>query len=261
MTFEGKVAVVTGAAGGLGAAYAAALAAKGAAVAIVDRDLASAEAMAEFITNEGGRAIALGAELAEWDAVEKCVRTIETSMGRIDILINNAGGGSSSPGNASSIEAIAPSAWSSLVDSNLTTAFMTIRAAAPVMKRQRYGKIVNISSRSARVSDPKFEQSPAYACAKTAILGLTRFAARELGPYGITVNCLVPGLVLSGPVLEDYWMRLSTERQKSYLEDLALRRLPRMEEIVGPVLFLCGDGSDYISGVSLDVNGGSFMPA
>jgi 3-oxoacyl-[acyl-carrier protein] reductase len=261
MSFEGKVAVVTGAAGGLGSAYATALADQGCSVALIDRDAERARDISDTIRAKRGKAIAYGANLADATEVEACFGAIERDLGRIDILINNAGGGSSSPGNASSIEAIAPSAWESLVDSNLTTAFLAIRATARAMKRQRYGKIVNISSRSARVSDPKFEQSPAYACAKTAILGLTRFAARELGPFGITVNCIVPGLVLSGPVLEDYWKRIDAERQKAYLDDLSLRRLPRIEEIVGPVLFLCGSASDYISGVSLDVNGGSFMPA
>ena len=261
MSFEGKTAVVTGAGGGLGAAYASALAQKGATVAVVDRTEALAAATAETIRKDNGNCHAFGADLSQWCDVEKCFHATLDRLGRIDILVNNAGGGSSSPGNASSIEKIEPSAWDSLVDANLTTAFLAIRAAAPAMKRQRYGKIVNIASRSARVADPKFEQSPAYACAKTAVLGLTRFAARELGPHGVTVNCVVPGLVLSGPVLADYWQRLGQTSQDAYLTDLALKRLPRLEEIVAPVLFLCSDDSGYITGVSLDVNGGSFMPA
>lgn len=261
MTFAGKTAVVTGAGGGLGRAYAAALAERGANVAVVDRSDAIAEESAKSLREAGVACHAFGADLADWTQVSACFAKILDVLGRVDILVNNAGGGSSSPGNASSIEAIEPMAWQALVDINLTTAFLCIRAVAPTMKQRRYGKIVNVSSRSARVADPKFQQSPAYACAKTAVLGLTRFAARELGPFGITVNCLVPGLVISGPVLQDYWDRISKADQQTYLDQLALKRLPNIAEIVAPVLFLCGDDSSYISGVTLDVNGGSFMPA
>jgi len=261
MSLAGKVAVVTGAGGGLGAAYAGELARRGASVAVVDRTADLATAAAKKISAAGGTCAGFGADLADWPATEACFAALAERLGRIDILINNAGGGSSSPGNASSIEAIAPGAWDSLVAGNLSTAFLAIKAAAPFLKRQRSGRIVNIASRSARVADPKFEQSPAYACAKTAVFGLTRFAARELGPYGVTVNCVVPGLVLSGPVLEDYWARLGKPAQDAYLADLALKRLPKLEEIIGPVLFLCSDESAYITGVSLDVNGGSYMPA
>ena len=103
-------------------------------------------------------------------------------------------------------------------------------------------------------------QSPAYAAAKTAVLGLTRFSARELGPHGITVNCLIPSLALSGPVLQAYWDRMSPERQAQFLRQIALGRLPRPDELTAAVLFLCSDESSYITGASLDVNGGSFMP-
>ena len=145
MSFEGKTAVVTGAGGGLGAAYASALAQKGATVAVVDRTEALAAATAETIRKDNGNCHAFGADLSQWCDVEKCFHATLDRLGRIDILVNNAGGGSSSPGNASSIEKIEPSAWDLLVDANLTTAFLAIRAAAPAMKRQRYGKIVNIA--------------------------------------------------------------------------------------------------------------------
>jgi NAD(P)-dependent dehydrogenase (short-subunit alcohol dehydrogenase family) len=149
--------------------------------------------------------------------------------------------------------------WDHLVDSNVKTAFLCTRAVAAPMKRQRSGKIVNVSSRSARISDPTVHQSPAYACAKTAVLGLTRFAARELGPFGITVNCLVPSLTISGPVLQAYWDRMSEDSRERYLAQVALRRLPGPDEMASALLFLCSDESSYVTGVSLDVNGGYFM--
>jgi 3-oxoacyl-[acyl-carrier protein] reductase len=181
------------------------------------------------------------------------------AFGRIDILINNAGGGSSSEGNAGSIAEEDAASWDRLVDANLKTTFLCIRAVAPAMKARRYGRIVNIASRAARVIDPAVHQSPAYAAAKTGVLSLTRFAARELGPHGITVNCMVPSLALSGPVLEAYWQSTPEDRKRQYLKSIALERLPRLEELAAVVLFLASDESSYVTGVALDVNGGSFM--
>jgi NAD(P)-dependent dehydrogenase (short-subunit alcohol dehydrogenase family) len=260
MRFRGKVAIVTGAGGGLGAVYATALAREGAAVVVVDRPGSAVEAAASAICATGSSCLAVTADLTEAEQVSRLIETALAAHGRIDILINNAGGGSSSPENAGSIAEETPESWDLLVDSNLKTAFLCTRAAAEPMKRQRYGKIVNISSRSARIADPNVHQSPAYACAKTAVLGLTRFAARDLGPHGITVNCVVPCLTISGPVLQAYWDRMGKDGQEEFLRQFALRRLPRPEELASAVLFLCSDESSCITGVALDVNCGSFMP-
>jgi 3-oxoacyl-[acyl-carrier protein] reductase len=261
MRFAGKVAVVTGAGGGLGAAYATALAREGASVALVDTVANKIEAGSAEINATGGRALAAACDLRNAPEIESMVGKVVEAFGRIDILVNNAGGGSSTPGNASSIIETTPDAWDVMVGINLSTAFLTLRAVAPVMKRQRYGRIVNVSSRSARVADPKLQQSPSYATAKTALLGLTRFAAKELGPFQVTVNCLVPALVLSGPVLQDYWERLGESAREEYIDQVALKRLPHMDEITAVLLFLCSDAASYVTGVALDVNGGSFMPA
>ena len=260
MRFAGRVAVVTGAGGGLGAAYAAALAREGASVALVDTAADRIDACSAAIDAAGGEAVAIACDLRHALDVESMAERVITAFGRIDILVNNAGGGSSTPGNASSIVETTPDAWDAMVGVNLSTAFLAVRAVAPVMKRQRYGRVVNVSSRSARVADPKLQQSPSYATAKTALLGLTRFAARELGPFQITVNCLVPALVLSGPALTDYWDRLGDAAREEYLAQVALKRLPQVNEITAAVLFLCSDDASYITGVALDVNGGSFMP-
>jgi 3-oxoacyl-[acyl-carrier protein] reductase len=258
MRFEGKVALVTGAGGGLGACYATALAREGAALVTVDRP-GVAMPVGAAIEEAGGRCLPLAADLTDQEAVGNMVGAALDAFGRIDILINNAGGGSSSEGNAGSIAEEDAASWDRLVDANLKTTFLCIRAVAPSMKARRYGRIVNIASRAARVIDPAVHQSPAYAAAKTGVLSLTRFAARELGPHGITVNCMVPSLALSGPVLEAYWQSTPEDRKRQYLKSIALERLPRLEELAAVVLFLASDESSYVTGVALDVNGGSFM--
>jgi NAD(P)-dependent dehydrogenase (short-subunit alcohol dehydrogenase family) len=260
MRFAGKVAIVTGAGGGLGAHYSAALAREGAEVVAVDLRGPGVEGTAAAIRAAGGSCLAVTADLTDPAQVDRAVGATLDRHGRVDILVNNAGGGSSVPTTAGSIEEEDATTWDLHFGANAKTAFLCTRAVAAPMKRQRYGKIVNVSSRSARITDPSVHQSPAYAAAKTAVLGLTRFSARELGPYGITVNCVVPSLAISGPVLQSYWVGMSAELQAAFLQQIALRRLPRPEELTSAVLFLCSDESSYVTGAALDVNGGSFMP-
>jgi 3-oxoacyl-[acyl-carrier protein] reductase len=260
MRFKEKVAVITGAGGGLGVVYASALSREGATIVAVDLKTAGVEETGAAIRRSGGRCLPVTADLTDVAQVERMAEAAVKEYGRIDILVNNAGGGSSSPGNAGSIQEEDSNSWDLLVNSNLKSAFLCIRACARPMKQQRYGKIVNISSRSARITDPNVHQSPAYATAKTGLLGLTRFAARELGPFNVTVNCLVPSMTISGPVLQDYWDRNPQDAKDRYFQNVALGRLPRPEELASAVLFLCSDESSYITGVALDVNGGSFMP-
>ena len=197
--FAGRVAIVTGAGAGLGALYVAALAREGAAVVAVDRNGAGAERTAEATRAAGGECRAVTADLAREDEVARMAEAALGWQGHIDVLVNNAGGGSSETASATTLAEEDAASWDALVDANVKTAFLCTRAVAEPMKRARYGRIVNVSSRAARVKDAVVPQSPAYTAAKAGVMGLTRFAARELGPFGVTVNCLVPSLTLSGP--------------------------------------------------------------
>jgi 3-oxoacyl-[acyl-carrier protein] reductase len=259
MRFDGKTALITGAGGGLGALYAKSFAREGAKIVAVDRSGVEIAAAAD-IRSVGGECLTISADLTDEAAVDAMVAEALRGFGRIDILVNNAGGGSSTADNAGSITEETGRSWDALVDSNLKTTFLCTRAVSTPMKAQRYGKIVNIASRAARVIDPAVHQSPAYAAAKTGVLSLTRFAARELGRYGINVNCMVPSLAISGPVLQAYWDATPEEGKRQYLGSVALGRLPRLEELASVVMFLASDESSYITGVALDVNGGSYMP-
>lgn len=259
MRFEGRVVIVTGAGGGLGRVYAVSFAREGARVVLVDRWPEGLQATAAAVAGINGTCTRVVADLTDPAGAQAVVEAALQEFGRVDVLVNNAGGGSSGPEAAGQLEEETLESWRALVDSNLTSAFLCIRAAAGPMKAQRYGRIVNVASRAARIADPNVRQSPAYAAAKAGVLGLTRFAARELGPYNVTVNAVAPSLTLSGPVLEAYWNRMSPEDQDRYLRQVALRRLPRPEEVAAAVLFLASDEASYITGACLDVNGGSFM--
>jgi 3-oxoacyl-[acyl-carrier protein] reductase len=136
-------------------------------------------------------------------------------------------GGSSETASATTLAEEDAASWDALVDANVKTAFLCTRAVAEPMQRARYGRIVNVSSRAARVKDAVVPQSPAYTAAKAGVMGLTRFAARELGPFGVTVNCLVPSLTLSGPRLEAYWARWGEAARERYLQQVA--RVPRRQ--------------------------------
>ena len=257
--FAGRAAVVTGAGAGLGALYVAALAREGAAVVAVDRDTAGAERTAEATRAAGGECRAVTADLAREDHVARMAQAALAWQGHIDILVNNAGGGSSET-----------------VERHDTRGGGRRLLGRPRGRERQDGLPVHAGRRRAdeagalrpdreRVVARRPRQGcrraavAAYTAAKAGVMGLTRFAARELGPFGVTVNCLVPSLTLSGPVLEAYWARWGEAAQERYLQQVALRRLPRPEEIVSALLFLASDEASYVTGVCLDVNGGSFM--
>ncbi len=256
MRLRDKVAIVTGAAGGLGAAYAQAIAREGARVVVVD--VADGEGTAENIRARGRHALALKADLTDEEQVRRIVTHVAAEYGQIDILVNNAGGAGRQAAE-SAIEKIDRAHWDEIIAINLTSTMLCIKHVAPHMKRQRRGKIVNVSSRAARGTAWFGQVTPEYIAAKIGVIGLTRQVAKELGPHGVTVNCLVPSFTVSGPALQAAWDNMTAAERAHMLEATPLRRLPEPAELASVVVFLVSDESSYVTGACLDVNGGSLM--
>ena len=223
----GKTAVVTGTAHGIGAAIACALRGDGAAVHGVDKDtadLASAAAVRELFARLGG----------------------------VDILVNNAGGVCGQVGRP--LEEVTDHDWHEIVDANLTTAFLCTRAVVPAMKERRWGRIINISSMAGLgVSKTGIQ---AYASAKAAQIGFTRQMAHELGPFGITVNCIAPGFILSNPATERQWESYGAEGQRDLVTGIAMRRLGEPADIANGVQFFAAERSSWVTGQTIAIDGG-----
>jgi NAD(P)-dependent dehydrogenase (short-subunit alcohol dehydrogenase family) len=255
MRFQGKAAIVTGGAKGLGRSFAASLAAEGCSVLIADMDEASGEATAEEIRDRGAVCVFRRTDVTVKAQVASMVERALEAFGRIDILINDAGGSMGVP--RVPIDQVEEADWDRVVALNMKGTFLCTQAVVPTMKEQRSGKIVNLSSVTARIGG---ELTPVqYVASKGAISTFTRHVAQELGPYGIYVNAVAPGIILSGPRLEKMWYERKTEEEREqYVRRIPLRRLGEMSEVTDVVLFLCSDQSNYVSGLTLDVNGGLF---
>ena len=196
--------------------------------------------------------IGIVANTTREDEVKDMVTETVETFGKVDILINNAGGGSP----LVSIEDIELEEWERIIRNNLTGTYICCKAIIPHMKKQKSGKIVNLSSVAGRF----FSQlsGPNYVSAKAGIQGLTRQLAKELGPFNITVNAVAPGVTLTERV-EKKWLTRTEDYRDSILSMIPLGHLARPEDVAGPVLFLASNLSDYVTGVTLDVNGGFYM--
>ncbi|HUZ56252.1 MAG TPA: SDR family NAD(P)-dependent oxidoreductase [Streptosporangiaceae bacterium] len=223
----GKTAVVTGTAHGIGAAIALALRGAGASVHGVDKDTA---------------------DLTSADAVRK----LFAGIGGVDILVNNAGGVCGQVGRP--IEEVADRDWHDVVNANLTSAFLCTRAVVPVMKERRWGRIVTISSAAGLgVSKTGIQ---AYASAKAAQIGFTRQLAHELGPFGITVNCIAPGFILSNPTSVQQFESYGADGQRDLINGIAMRRLGEPADIANGVLFFAAEQSSWVTGQTIAIDGG-----
>ncbi len=249
---QDRVAIVTGAAHGIGKVYAMRLVAEGAKVAIADLDLAGAEAVAKEITDSGGDAIAIACDVSDEEAVAAMVATTVKAFGRVDILVNNASMFSVVPMSRVGFEDIDLAEWRKMMDVNVAGTWLACKAAVPEMRKNGYGKIVNISSGVVFKGVPMRVH---YVASKAAIIGFTRTLAREVGGDGITVNCIAPGGTLS----EENPSEEMLEARQKKTADRAIKRVQLPEDLAGAMAFFASDDSAFITGQTLVVDGGSVM--
>jgi 3-oxoacyl-[acyl-carrier protein] reductase len=238
MSLAGRVAVVTGAAHGIGAAIADVLAADGAKVHRVDKEPTALD----------GSALT-AADLSDPSAVDDFF----TAVGPVDILVNTAGGVAGQAGHP--LEKVSEDAWHAVVDANLTTMFLCTRAVVPAMKQRGWGRIINISSAAGLTVSKTGIQ--AYASAKAGQHGFTRQMAHELGPHGITVNCIAPGFVLSNPTTQVQWDGYGPDGQRELVAGIAMGRLGQPADIANGVSFFASERSGWVTGQIIAIDGGS----
>lgn len=252
MRFDGKVAIVTGSSDGIGKAAALVFAREGGQVVLNARGQDRLEAARATLCVVGKPPLLVVGNVSQAAVVDRLVGETLQQFGRIDILVNNAGSGTL----VRFLEEVTEEDWDLTVDSNLKSAFLCCRAVAPAMKRQRYGRIVNVSSVAGR--NVSRLSGPHYSSAKAGMLGLTRHLAQDLGPFGITVNAVAPGPTLVDRVARKWALRSEEDRAR-ILANIPLGRLAAPEEVATVIAFLASDDAAYVTGVTIDVNGGSFM--
>jgi NAD(P)-dependent dehydrogenase (short-subunit alcohol dehydrogenase family) len=244
MRLAGKVAIVTGGARHIGAAYCRTLAQEGAAVVIAD--ILDGAAVAEDIKAKGGKALALKVDVSsEADTYGMAVEALKT-FGRIDILINNAAIFINIQRHP--FYEISGEEWDKVAAVNIKGPFLCAKAVFPQMKEQRSGKIINISSSTAYWGTPNFLH---YVASKAALIGITRSLAREVGEYGICVNAIAPGLV------EHEGQNAPKALTELQLKERSIKRLQTPDDLMGTLVFLCSPDSDFMTGQSIVVDGGS----
>jgi 3-oxoacyl-[acyl-carrier protein] reductase len=247
---QNRVALVTGSSRGIGAAIAERFAAEGARVVVHGRDTEAIESVRARIAATGAEVLAVAADLTDFEQIEALRARVEAELGPLDVLIANAGGNPVRPGP---VEDISEEGWHAAVDANLTSTFLTIKSFLPGMKARGHGSIVTLSSAAAR--RPTVHTPAAYAAAKAGIEVLTKELATQASPQGVRVNCIAPETILT----ERNQRQIPEEIQRSLVDAHPVRRLGTPEDVAQAALFLAADSASWISGVVLDVAGGSVL--
>lgn len=249
---EGRVAIVTGGGHGIGKAYAERLASEGARIVIAEIDEQAAMAVARELTAAGHEAIGLRTDVSDSASVEQMAAAAIGRFGRIDVLVNNAAIFATVPMSRSPFDKITVDEWDRMMSVNLKGAWLASCAVIPQMRAQNYGKIINISSGTALKGSPSRIH---YVTSKAGILGFTKTLANEVGKDNICVNCVAPGSTLSEENPDDDIIRNRTQA----INTRALKRVQTPEDLTGAVLFFASADSDFITGQTLVVDGGSCL--
>jgi 3-oxoacyl-[acyl-carrier protein] reductase len=247
MELEKRVAIITGAAMGLGKAIATKLAAEGANVALWDMNIEAAERLAVELDPSGKRAAAFKVNVTDEAEILATVAKTAEKFGRIDILVNNAG-----ISRHKNLEEMTLELFEQVILVNLTGPFLCCKSVAPVMKKQNFGKIINIASLGGRTGRPGVGVN--YAASKAGLIGITKCLAKELGTSNIYVNAICPG-----PILTDQTKQYTREVFDTWNAGRAVPKDGMPEDIADAVVFLASSRSDWVTGVTLDVNGGIFI--
>ena len=245
-----KVALVTGSSRGIGAAIARLFAQEGAKVVVHGRDTNAMSSVQTEIERAGGKAMHLAADITKFAEIESMRRQIEETLGPVDILVANAGENLVMPGP---FEEISEEGWHATIDVNLTATFLTIKSFLPGLKERKAGNIITISSAAAR--RPTSRSPIPYTAAKAGIQLLTQIVAAQVGPYGIRANCITPETILT----ERNQQHIPDEQKQALLDMHPIKRLGTPEDVARAALFLASNDASWISGIILDVAGGSVL--
>ncbi len=251
MRLKNKVAVVTGGGVGIGRAYCLGLAKEGAKVVVADIQEAEAKKVAGEIEQQGGEAFAVAVDVTSLEKTRAMAEAALKKYGRIDILVNNAALYSAI--KKKPFAEISEEEWDRVMAVNVKGLFLCVQAVYPAMKEQKKGKIVNISSGTVIGGTPFFLH---YVTSKAGVIGFTRALARELGGDNICVNAITPGLTISGPQQEGV---LTPEQLQDRRKKRSFQRDQKPDDLVGTVVFLASDDSDFITGQTINVDGGANM--
>jgi 3-oxoacyl-[acyl-carrier protein] reductase len=249
---EGRVAIVTGGGHGIGKAYAMRLASEGAKIVIAEIDEKAARAVAEELEAAGSEAIAVRTDVSDPASVEQLAAAAVERFGRIDVLVNNAAIFATIPMSRSPFDQITIDEWDRMMSVNVKGTWLASRAVIPQMRKQGYGKIINVSSSTALKGSPSRIH---YVTSKAGILGFTKTLANEVGKDNICVNCIAPGSTLSEENPDEGILKMRSDAATVR----ALRRVQNPDDLTGAVVFFASADSDFISGQTLVVDGGNHL--
>jgi 3-oxoacyl-[acyl-carrier protein] reductase len=252
MRLKDKVTIISGAAHGIGKAYARRFAEEGAHVVVADIDGAGGESTAKAIIDAGGSAWSRTTDVTQFPDVQGLMQETVKKFGRVDVLFNNAAIYVTQKLWKGPVEELALEEWDRVIEVNLKGVFLCSKAVIPVMKRQKNGKIINIASGTFFSGSGNM---PHYTTAKGGVVALTRVMARQLGEWGINVNCMTPGSTLSEESVSEEVLK----RREGSMDKRAFRRVETPADIVGTAVFLASSDSDFITGQLLVVEGGGIM--